>query len=145
MVRYDDYRFFSVSTEVKADIPHYPPSYISLESALFMHGISEQTPQVLTCISTNKTKTFHTDMGEIAYYHVKKELFFGYEFSDQFFLASPEKAALDYVYIQRKNGQTPSMDEWNWENLDEEKISLTAERYPKTVQNQIEKESPILH
>ncbi len=123
----------------------YPPCYISLESALFMHGISEQTPHVLTCISTNKTKTFHTDIGEIAYSHVKKELFFGYEFSDQSFLASPEKAALDYVYIQRKNGCAPSMDEWNWESLDKDKINLTAKKYPKTVKNYIEKYSPILH
>ncbi len=123
----------------------YPPSYISLESALFMHGISEQTPHVLTCISINKTKTFHTDIGEISYSHVKKELFFGYEFSDQFFLAFPEKAVLDYVYIQRKNGRTPLLDEWNWENLDTAKIDLTARKYPKTVQNYIETHSPILH
>jgi len=120
----------------------YPPSYISLESALFLHGISEQTPHVLTCISMNKTKTFHTEIGEIAYSHIKKDLFFGYDFSDHFFLAYPEKAVLDYVYIQRKNGLSPSLDEWNWEKLDREKIDLPAMKYPKTVKNHIEKFMP---
>jgi len=120
----------------------YPPSYISLESALFMHGISEQTPHMLTCISMNKTKTFHTEIGEIAYSHIKKDLFFGYDFSDHFFLAYPEKAVLDYVYIQRKNGLSPCLDEWNWEKLDREKIDLSAMKYPKTVKNHVEKFMP---
>lgn len=117
----------------------YPPSYISLESALFMHGISGQAPHMLTCISANKTKTFHTDIGEIAYFHVKRDLFFGYEVQDRLYLAWPEKAALDYVYIQKKNGLGPWLDEWNWENLDINKIDSIAKKYPKTVEGYIKK------
>jgi predicted transcriptional regulator of viral defense system len=117
----------------------YPPCYISLESALFMHGIMDQTPHVLTCVTTNKTKTFATDLGEIQYLHVKKGLFFGYEITDQIPLASPEKAALDYVYIQRKNGFRPALDEWNWGDLDLEKLEDSMTAYPQSVQNHIRK------
>lgn len=120
----------------------YPPSYISLEFALFMHGILEQAPHMLTCISANKTKTFHTDIGEIAYFHIKKDLFFGYEVTDRLYLAWPEKAALDYVYIQRKNGSVPSLDEWSWENLDRNRIDSIATKYPKTVNGYVKKFMP---
>ena len=115
----------------------YPPCYISLESALFMHGISEQIPQMLTCVSTNKTKTFITSFGEIAYLHVKHGLFFGYDITDRLPLAWPEKAALDYVYIQRMNGFAPSLDEWNLENLDLTKMYSLAISYPRTVRNHL--------
>lgn len=117
----------------------YPPSYISLESALFMHGVMDQAPYVLSCITTNKTKMFETDLGEIHYLHIKKDLFFGYEIANQVPLASPEKAALDFVYIQRKNGFQPALDEWNWENLDRSKLKDFMTVFPKSVQNHIEK------
>lgn len=120
----------------------YPPSYISLESALFMHGISEQAPHLLTCVSMNKTKTFRTALGEIACFHVKRELFFGYEITDRFPLAWPEKAALDFVYIQRMNGLTPALDEWNWRNLDVDRMYSLATSYPKTVRNHMKKFIP---
>ncbi|MFO7867097.1 MAG: helix-turn-helix domain-containing protein [Candidatus Aminicenantes bacterium] len=120
----------------------YPPSYISLESALLMHGISEQVPQMLTCVSTNKTKTFHTALGEIGYFHIKEELFFGYHARDGGFTAQPEKAALDFVYIRRMNGLEPSLDEWNWMDLDVDKMISMAKVYPKTVEQHIRKFAP---
>jgi hypothetical protein len=120
----------------------YPPSYVSLESALFMHGISEQAPHLLTCVSTNKTKTFRTDLGEIAYFHLKRELFFGYDITDRIPLAWPEKAALDFVYIQRQNGLKPSLDEWNWDSLNVDKMNSLAESYPETVKKHIKEFLP---
>lgn len=111
----------------------YPPAYISLESALFIQGIIEQAPHLLTCVSTNKTKIFKTDLGEIAYFHLKKDLFFGYEIRKGIALAWPEKAALDYIYLQLQNGLKPSLDEWNWQNLNIEKFYFLSEPYPQTV------------
>jgi len=117
----------------------YPPAYISLESALFMHGVMDQAPHLLTCVSTNKTRIFRTALGEIAYFHLKKELFFGYEMKDRAALAWPEKAALDYIYLQSQNGIEPSLNEWNWENLDRNKLRQLARSYPRTVRKKIEK------
>lgn len=111
----------------------YPPSYLSLESALFSHGIVEQAPHGVTCISTNKTKSFETALGSVHYSHIKKDLFWGYEFSDGIPLAWPEKAALDFVYLQRQNGLSPSLDEWNWQYLDLDKIFSLAGSYPKVI------------
>ena len=124
--------FFPPSLEEVAGVL-YPPSYISLESALHIHGIIEQAPHMVTCVSSNKTKTFRTALGEIAYSHVKKELFFGYEIKNRYPLAQPEKAALDYVYIQRRNGSVPALDEWDLKDLNLKKVREWAGAYPKTV------------
>ena len=115
----------------------YPLAYVSLESALFMPGVMDQTAHLLTCVFTNKTRVFGADLGEIAYFHLKKELFFGYEMRDRAVLAWPEKAALDYIYLQRQNGIEPSLDEWNWENLDKNKLRQLARSYPGTVRKNL--------
>lgn len=116
----------------------YPPSYISLESALFMHGVMDQAPYVLSCVTTNKTKAFRTDLGEIHYTHIKRDLFFSFEIVNQVPLASPEKAALDFIYIQRKNGFKPVLNEWNWENLNKNIIEDFMAFFPKSVQNHLQ-------
>ncbi len=115
----------------------YPPCYISMESALMMHGISDQVPQVLTCVSINKTKAFQTDLGEVNYSHIKKECFFGFELVDRTALALPEKAALDFVYIKRQNGLKPALDEWNWSYLDVKKLHAMAESFPSSVRKHL--------
>jgi hypothetical protein len=49
------------------------------------------------------------------------------------FLAGPEKAALDFVYIQRQNGLVPILDEWNWNHLDRNRLQEMLAPYPATV------------
>lgn len=116
----------------------YPPAYISLESALFLHGIMDQAPYVLTCVTANKTKRFETGIGEIHYHHLKAELFFGYELQEGVPVAAPEKAALDFVYLEQRAGRQPVLDEWNWEEVDRGQLWRWAKRYPRTVQRTIE-------
>lgn len=115
----------------------YPPSYISLESALFHHGIIEQAPQMLTCVSTNKTKTFQTAFGEIYYAHVHAGLFFGYALNGRSFMALPEKAALDFTYLQLQNGHTPSLDEWHWDEVSMKRLLEFSAKFPLTVQRHV--------
>ena len=115
----------------------YPPSYISLESALFHHGIIEQTPQTLTCVSTNKTKTFQSAFGEIYYAHLQAGLFFGYELNGRSFMALPEKAALDFIYLQLQNGHTPTLDEWHWEEITMARLLEFSAKFPRTVQRHL--------
>jgi len=115
----------------------YPPSYISLESALFHHGIIEQAPQMLACVGTNKTKTFQTAFGEIYYAHVQAGLFFGYELNGRSLMALPEKAALDFIYLQLQNGHKPMLDEWHWEEISTERLLEFSARFPRTVQRHV--------
>jgi predicted transcriptional regulator of viral defense system len=111
----------------------YPPSYVSLASALFEHGIAEQAPHVLTCVTTNKTKRFRTGLGEIHYHQILPALFFGYSLTRGVARAHAEKAILDTLYLELRAGRSPAVDEWNWEELDLDRLRSWAQRYPSTV------------
>ena len=111
----------------------YPPAYISLSSALFAHGVADQAPQLLTCVTTNKTKRFSTGLGEIHYHQVKEELFFGYALLRGVPWAHPEKAALDSIYLELRAGRQPAVDEWNRDALDPTRLSEWTDLYPATV------------
>jgi predicted transcriptional regulator of viral defense system len=115
----------------------YPPCYISLVSALFAHGIAEQAPHVLTCVSTNKTKRFATGLGEIHYHQIKPDLFFGYTLTRGVPRAQPEKAVLDHLYLELRHGRRPALDEWNLEELDLDRLRTWARRYPSTVRRSL--------
>lgn len=118
----------------------YPPAYISLASALFSHGIAEQAPHVLTCVTTNKTKRFETGLGEIHFHQIKPELFFGYTWTHGVPQAEPEKAVLDHLYLELRNGRRPTTDEWNWEELDAGRLRSWAQTYPSTVRRELSAE-----
>jgi len=81
----------------------YQPSYISLEWALSRYGIIPEMVYNVTSITSKTTRTFKNDMGMFAYRHIKKSCFFGYRKVDDgkgvYLLAEPEKALLDYLYL----------------------------------------------
>ena len=84
----------------------YMPSYISMEYALAYHGLIPEKSEDITCITTRKKKNFTNDTGTYRYLHVKTSCFTGYrEHKDenglQYFLALPEKALVDFLYLNR--------------------------------------------
>lgn len=111
----------------------YRPCYISMESALFYHGIITQAPFVNTCVTTRATRKMTTPLGEIIYQHIKPTLYFGYEKNAGFFLAEAEKAALDFVYLNLQNGHRPHLDEWDWTRLSLKRLKCYAKKYPQSV------------
>ena len=83
----------------------YQPSYVSLESALAYYGFIPEGVFTVTAISTLKTKIFETAIGRFSYRKLKDDLFFGYTLQPvgdtHFKIAFPEKALLDYLYLNR--------------------------------------------
>lgn len=81
----------------------FEPSYISLERALSRHGLIPEIVYNCTALTTRKTKTIKNDFGVFIFRNIKKDLFFGYntihEEGGVYFLAEPEKALLDYLYL----------------------------------------------
>ena len=110
------------------------PCYISNESALERYGLLAQMPLTLTCVSTDRSGRHVTPFGEIAFHRLKPALFFGYRSEQGILWAEPEKALLDWLYLQRKrHGVTPALDELNVALLDPEKLRVWAENYPRPV------------
>jgi len=77
----------------------YQPSYISLEMALSYYHLIPESTYGLTSITTKKTSSFITKLGEFSYRSVKPGLFFGYLLIDlhgqKIKLANIEKTVLD--------------------------------------------------
>lgn len=78
------------------------PSYLSLQSALFHHGMIEQIPTTIHVISTAKTRTIKTSVGIYAVHQVAPPFFCGFEpFGDgPAQMATPEKALVDFFYFR---------------------------------------------
>ena len=91
----------------------YSPSYISLETALSFYGIIAQFPYQITSITIKKTKTIETLNKEFSYFHIKRDLFLGYEKKENFLIALPEKALFDYLYFFYKGLRNFERDEFD--------------------------------
>jgi predicted transcriptional regulator of viral defense system len=83
----------------------YDPSYVSLETALSYYGLIPEQVFNVTCISTNRIKTFKTVLGNFTFKRVPLELYFGYKTIKcgqlNFKIADKEKTILDYFYQHR--------------------------------------------
>ena len=82
----------------------YQPSYISLESALSAYKMIPEKVRAVTSVTTKKTKIFNDQEGTFIYRKIKTPLYFGYlskkdEGGYPYFIAEPEKALLDYLYL----------------------------------------------
>jgi predicted transcriptional regulator of viral defense system len=77
------------------------PAYVSLQSALYLHGMISQVPAVTYAVTLARTRRFLTPLGSVSVHHVQPRFFFGYEDAGRAGgrLASPEKALVDFLYL----------------------------------------------
>jgi hypothetical protein len=90
----------------------YRPSYISSQMALSIYGMIPEAVTSITSVTTLKTMRFENEFGQYSYQNIKPSLFFGYKPvilpavtpslnapKQTWFLAEPEKALLDFLYL----------------------------------------------
>ena len=76
------------------------PSYLSLQTALHIHGLIEQIPSVYYAASLARTQRIVTSVGTFSIHHVAPEVFGGFvETKEGVLLATPEKALFDVAYL----------------------------------------------
>lgn len=76
------------------------PAYVSLQSALYLHGMISQVPTVTYAVSLARTRRFATPVGTVSVHHVQPSFFFGFEDAGRGGrLATPEKALVDFLYL----------------------------------------------
>ena len=79
------------------------PSYVSLDSALMLHGITKQVTRAVECVTTTNSVRYKR-LG-IAYHKIPGGLFFGYARQSRgnsyVFVAEPQKALVDGLYLNR--------------------------------------------
>ena len=108
----------------------YQPSYLSLESALSSYGFIPEMVYSYTSVTAKINRTFDNKFGHFIYRHVKSELFWGYREvktdAGRYLIAEPEKAVLDYLYLNLSKINSGS----DFENLrfNEDRLSETLDR-----------------
>jgi len=85
-------------------VPHLTapfPSYVSLQSALYYHGLISQIPSVIYMVSLARSGQRCIPLGCFSVHHINPSFFFGYELLDggRVRMACPEKAVLDLLYL----------------------------------------------
>jgi len=77
------------------------PSYISLMSALCYYEVSTQIQQnYVESIALNRTTNLNISGVEFSYFKIKKKLYSNFGKTDNFFIASAEKAFIDALYLK---------------------------------------------
>lgn len=99
------------------------PSYVSMQSALAYYGLIPEYVSVTTSLTTFRPQEFDTPLGKYRFQRIKKERFFSFNLEllgdgQEAFLASPEKALLDQVYLHPGGDSTSYLSSLRLQNLD---------------------------
>lgn len=110
------------------------PSYLSFESALSRHGILSQIPYVLTFAATHRSQRMALGETEVEFHQLKRELFFGYTLTQGLYVAEPEKALLDQLYMVTRGLSNLALNELDLSPIDPQRLRAYAASFPATVQ-----------
>ncbi len=111
-------------------------SYVSCQSALAHYGLIPEYVPVVVSVAAARPARWETPFGAFEFRHLKTDLLRGYRQVDlgggqKAFVATPEKALLDWIYLQPGADAPDYLRELrlqNWERLDLEELTRWAER-----------------
>jgi len=98
-------------------------SYVSLQAALAHYGLIPEHVPAVTSVTTARPGVRQTPLGRYEFRHVKTALLHGYRLLElgprqQAFVAAPEKALLDLVYLEPGGETTAYLKGLRLQNLD---------------------------
>ncbi len=116
------------------------PSYVSLMTALDYYGITTQMQRnFVESIGILRTKELNIHGFGLKYSKVQKSLYFGFRKEGEFFIAAPEKAFLDALYLMSLKRYRFDLTSINFDRLDSREIRRIFEFYPRRTQNLMDK------
>ena len=100
-----------------------PASYVSLQSALAYYGMIPEYVPVTTSVTSGRPGNWETPLGTYDFRHIQVGFLNGYQYVDvdeeqSAFIASPEKALLDLLYLQPGGDSIDYLRELRLENLE---------------------------
>ena len=109
---------FSIANGLKS------ASYVSLQSVLSWYGLIPEFVPVVTSVTTGRGQLIETPVGRFDFRHIKKSFFWGYqqvEFmaGQTAFIARPEKALLDLVYLTSSGDKEDFLEELRIQNVEQ--------------------------
>lgn len=83
-------------------------AYVSFLSALNLHRIIEQIPQIVYAATTGHTRLKKTSIATYSFHRIDPRFFAGFEWygaAQDFLIATPEKALVDSLYLSTRKGK----------------------------------------
>lgn len=123
----------SVAPNVVAPYLTVPyPAYISMWSALAHHGMIEQIPRRIFVASLDRTRQIRTSIGDYSIHHLAPEVFGGFTGDPRGgYIASPEKALFDSVYVRAPRGARAYFPEISLpEDFDHSGLEMWTQKIP---------------
>lgn len=117
----------------------YQPSYLSFTYCLGNLGIIDQIPYEIEYATPKKTKRLEIRERSVVYRQIKKRLFFGYILKDKVFVAEPEKALLDTLYMESRGLMELNRTGLNLKGLSRKKILNMSQPFPEKVKKAVAK------
>ena len=112
-------------------------SYVSCQSALEFHGLIPEHAPVVVSVTTSRPGRWKTPLGAFEFRHIRKTLFSGYKSVEvgggqKAFLATPEKALLDLVYLQPGADKESYLNELRLKNFEKLDLGILQELAAKS-------------
>jgi predicted transcriptional regulator of viral defense system len=115
------------------------PSYISLMTALAYYDATTQLQRdFFESVSVLRTKTISIGGSIFRYSKISEDLYFGFEKINDFFIARPEKALVDAIYLMSYGRYALDLTSVDTEKLDASVIEKIARRFPKRTLTKLE-------
>jgi hypothetical protein len=101
----------------------HPASYVSLQSALAYYGMIPEHVPVTTSVTTGRPARWETPLGVFDFRHIQIDFFDGFRLVElrrkqQAFVAAPEKALLDLIYLEPAGDSPDYLAELRLSGLD---------------------------
>ncbi|MDO9555325.1 MAG: hypothetical protein Q7J40_01945 [Atribacterota bacterium] len=107
------------------------PSYISLMTALSFYEYTTQVQQkFIESISLYRTLTKDIEGFIFNYSKIKNDFYFGFSKKNNIFIASPEKAFIDSLYLNYLRKYNLDLSSLNLEKIDRKSCEKILKRYP---------------
>ncbi|NOY79350.1 MAG: hypothetical protein GXO76_15970 [Calditrichaeota bacterium] len=107
------------------------PSYISLLTALDYYQISTQMQQdFIESIAIKRSQQVEIQETFFRYVKIKRNLYFGFVRMRGFFIAEPEKALLDALYLMSNGRYRLDMAAIDFDKLDRQKLDQFVKSFP---------------
>lgn len=111
-------------------------SYVSVYSALSWYGMIPEFVPVVTSITAGRPQTIETPLGMFEFRHISNKYFWGYrqvelKFRQIAFIALPEKALLDLIYLTPGGSEKEFIEELRLQNFEQIKRPVLCDYVKK--------------
>jgi predicted transcriptional regulator of viral defense system len=116
------------------------PSCISLATALDYYEVTTQVQRdVIESVAMKRTREIRFSGIVCRYTRISSSLYWGYEKQKGFFMATPEKAFLDAMYLQSFGRYALDLAAVDAGRLDRNKLKQLSKKYPLKTQQLLKK------